>query len=185
MLLLILLSGAALLAILYGKSTSLQQARSSRMLLLQFGLYIFISVWIFACAIPVSLFSANRSAQVHAFFPGGIPIPDSIVLQTEAQLGFSRVYWPHPYGLFQSHYQLVAYLTCIPGITVKFFAIVPWFAFIAAVGSTAATFIAWRTTDTPIQTDVKLDNVKLDTDTEMGSVRKSMEKSRDELETDA
>jgi hypothetical protein len=64
-------------------------------------MFTFMSIWIFANAVPVTLFSAQRSAKVLAFFQGsGIPVPDSLVQTTEQQLGFSRVYWDHSYGAY-------------------------------------------------------------------------------------
>ncbi|KAB5592927.1 hypothetical protein CTheo_3638 [Ceratobasidium theobromae] len=94
---------------------------STRTLGLQKASLAFLTLWVFACLIPVTKFAAERSAAVAAY-TGGVQLPDSLVRSTESRLGFSRVYWDQLY--------------------VRLLTIAPWITFAFALVTTIVTFMA-------------------------------------------
>ena len=81
----------ALASLLFIVPVLLASASSSRMLGLQTLILAFLSVWCFACLIPLTDFFANHSAKVTAFI-GSIQLPQSIIQGVEAQVGATPVY---------------------------------------------------------------------------------------------
>ena len=62
-----------------------------RTLKIQGAVLAFLSVWCFACLVPLTDFFANHSAKVTAFI-GSIQLPQSIIQGVEAQVGATPVY---------------------------------------------------------------------------------------------
>jgi hypothetical protein len=102
---------------------SSRQPISTRTLPYQWMSLAFLSIWILACEIPVTIFAATRSAKTTAFL-GGQQLPASIVAATQAQLGEDPHYWAQHYVRLQ----------IIP----------PWFAFLLAAITAVVSFMASR-----------------------------------------
>lgn len=74
-----------------------KQPISTRSLPLQWMSLAFMSLWLFACNIPVTKAAAEGSAKTTAFLLGN-QLPQSMVDRTEQQLGVNPEYWAQGYG---------------------------------------------------------------------------------------
>lgn len=95
----VLTAGCGLLSVLSLAFLALPARLAIRTLPIQTALLAFTTIWILATAIPVTLFTANRSAKVTAFL-GGTQLPDSVVQATMKALGVSGKYKDLEYRAF-------------------------------------------------------------------------------------
>lgn len=86
----------AIVSLVFLSLVATSKASSTRSLPIQTGLFGFLTVWLFASLIPYTHFVANRSANITATLPGGIPVPDIVIQSTQAQLGVSSRYRDTP-----------------------------------------------------------------------------------------
>jgi hypothetical protein len=88
----------------------------------------FVSVWILATAIPVTITARNGSAKIAAFLNGN-QLPDSVVAATSRSLGVDPAYWTLDF----------VHLQVIP----------PWFALAFGIITTLVTLVASSQRTTP------------------------------------
>ncbi|KDQ53966.1 hypothetical protein JAAARDRAFT_49575 [Jaapia argillacea MUCL 33604] len=103
-------------------SSNVNPPISTRTLPLQSRILAFLTIFILATEIPVSIFVAKREAKVTAFI-GKIQLPDSIIQSVEKSLGVTRVYHELKY--------------------LRNIAILPWVAFLLALIATVLSYLAW------------------------------------------
>jgi hypothetical protein len=70
---------------------------STRTLSLQWASLAFMSVWLLACAIPVTFIAVTGSATVTAFL-GGSQLPAAVVAAQASSLGVDPAYWSNGFG---------------------------------------------------------------------------------------
>lgn len=86
----------AIVSLVFLPLIAMSKSYSTKSLSIQTGLFGFLTTWLFASLIPYTHFVATRSAKITATLPGGIPVPDSIIQSTQAQLGVSSRYKDTP-----------------------------------------------------------------------------------------
>ena len=86
----------AIVSLVFLPLIAMSKSYSTKSPSIQTGLFGFLTTLLFASLIPYTHFVATRSAKITATLPGGIPVPDSIIQSTQAQLGVSSRYKDTP-----------------------------------------------------------------------------------------
>lgn len=85
------LSLASIALLLFTCSAKSGVLLSTRTLPLQGGLFVFLTLWLFAALVAMTDFVANREAKVTAFI-GTLQLQPAVIKTVEAQLGVTSVY---------------------------------------------------------------------------------------------
>ncbi|KAG8783456.1 hypothetical protein FRC16_002359 [Serendipita sp. 398] len=112
------------LIVLDSRSSKAASSRplSTRLLTAEWASLAFMTVWILACAIPVTKTAVNGRVHTRAFTSTGLELSQVAVAATERRFGINSAYW--------SRY------------SVRLQVIPPWFAFLFALIATVVSFLA-------------------------------------------